>query len=326
MVVVHFKSKNKISILCNSCFSDISDDIKVRCLDCCIDECLDCFIISTYKDIHSGHLFKAVDLLVIDSCANWKILDEYIFFDCLKRFGFGNFEEISYFLGKNENEVEDHFGRLFGINLETQKENKNLPVISNPNFHKVWPYMPKREDFDNQLKDDFEKIIRDIKLEFSDVDYDIKKQMLENYKTIKLLRKKRDSFILERKLFNMPELVNKENRFDNAKRKILKLLKPFSQFVSKNDFNTFLDGLYLEKKLEEILTIKKSMFSKKEEDFIRNMNIKQNVYKKIKSFIVKSKIKNLKLNINHFERKFSLDHTQYRMVVDFFGSEYFDLS
>ncbi|KCZ75473.1 hypothetical protein H311_03551 [Anncaliia algerae PRA109] len=325
MVIVHFKAKNKISILCNSCFDDISEEAKVRCLDCSIDECLECFAISANNDEHHNHYFKVVDLLTVGSNNNWKIIDEFVLFDCLKRFGIGNFDEISQFICKSEEELEKYFSDIFNIRRETVKSNKTLPTISNPNFFKVWSYMPKREDLDNQYRDEFEKIIKDIKLELDDPDFDIKKELLENYRTVRTLRKKRDSFIISRQLYNMPELINKENKFDNLKRKILKQLKPFSVFMSKNDFNIFLQGLYQEAKYEEILTHKVPLLSKKEEEFIRSMNVDHKIYYKIKKKIVNSKIKDIKLNFNSF-KKFLFDHTQYRMIVDFFGSDYFDLS
>lgn len=270
MTVTNFESSRKIIILCDCCFQEITNYTRIKC-ECDIDMCVMCYFNQKTAKKHSiTHRYYAIEPLnytLIES--NWTALEELIFFEMLIQHGLGNWTEIALNLKtKSSQEIENHFYKVFGININKEYDNDAIiSDLSNPNYHYVSVYAPKRSDFDFEDEYDYETNLKSLDVGENEV---IKNFLLDAYKNLLALRKYKRMIILEKGLTQVQEIKANKEAVESS---IYYKIAPLAQFISKKDFNLLLTGLAIEKYLLDYKGINKRI----KHDFFEVERLRMNV-------------------------------------------------
>ncbi|AFN82788.1 histone acetyltransferase complex SAGA/ADA subunit ADA2 [Encephalitozoon romaleae SJ-2008] len=245
----------EVSILCDNCFVEMTTLTYIKCSECEIDLCLSCFVNQVETSLHSKyHKYRVIskmDTRIHEE--KWTLMEEILFIEGLSVSGIGNWSGVSKYVG-GERDVEDHFYKVFGF----QKEVGGLPRIteksSNPYRGTISSYMPYRKDFDIEYMNGYEALIKDLSLH--EDEGKLEKRMIEavldSYIKIIRYRNRRKHAILGRNLIDMEGLMKKNEQF-----KVVDNIKWIVPYLTKPDFNTLLYGIYIEKKLHELLNKRK---------------------------------------------------------------------
>lgn len=289
----------KVVIFCDFCFRNITTQTYFRCEDCRFDSCALCVFSEIETDVHRKfHKYRIVSNLEKNTDgSDWRLIDELLLLDGIISFGFDNFEDISKLLKpKTETEIKAHLYNIIGIedNTKDEIEYSTIPK-SNPNDSCVASFMSKRKEFDSEILNEYETLIEDLVFEEDDSDLEIefKKFLLENYRTVLQRRKAWRNFILSRNLTNVVKLKAKENQEISE---AIHRKKWLSQYLSRQDFNTFIAGIAVENRLkaqilkhpgmqeiqEDSLLDNSKLLSKKEIELCSTLNVPHQVYSKLK--------------------------------------------
>lgn len=299
-------TENAFLVYCDSCFLNMTDKPFIRCAECVWDQCLFCFLKKEESISHrASHSFRLVSKLA-EPLFNkeWRVIDELLFVHGLVSCGIGNFEDISFPLGnKNEKEVREHFYELAGIengmNGELAGQELSLPTKSEPNDLELLSYMPKRHEFESEAFNDYEMLIEDLQFleKDSQVERAFKRYLLNYYRTVLKRRGIWRSFIIDRNLIAVNEIKKHDGTLLGQ---VASKWKWLLQFVSKNDFNKFLDGLLREKILREQLERNgnhcrvdeprlkdvSNLLSIKEKELCTKLNMSSSLYARLKRFSI----------------------------------------
>eukprot|EP00866_Antonospora_locustae_P002010 jgi/Antlo1/2010/323 len=321
MSMAYFQNRTKVAVVCDSCFYDITNENRIRCIVCKEDECSSCFLIAIKLKTHESHTLRVVIPSEHQKAGEkWSLINNYVFFEGLKLYGIGNWEDMSLIIpSMTEGDIEEHFIDIFSISVVPEKNAGYIPKSSNPNCHEIWCYMPLRQDFEVQFRDDFEKIMKDIKLDNEDgIDIEVKLHMFEIYKSILFIRRSRELFMIRHGLVNMRKLLEKEKRYDKTKLELLEIYKPLAALLSKNDFNAFLDGCFAEKKLKTVLDNRLYCLTRREMKLCMETGLSTALFKRIRRYAVKLMLKKKSLTserLNRYLRHTKIDRTK---VLSFF--------
>ena len=131
-----------------------------------------------------------------------------------------------------------------------EKKSKNEKLNFPYNLEGYWH---KRKEFEIEYENDIEKEIADIEFfeDDSKEELKIKEQVLSMYNKILDERERRKDFVIERKIIDIKQQNNIENRLNKDEREIYNCLKPFMRFLSENEFQELFDNLLIEKKLKQ---------------------------------------------------------------------------
>lgn len=240
------------SIVCDSCFAEITEATYIQCCDCTFDLCLMCVLEQVETPVHSKHhRYRVVSEMGVDMYNDgWSLLEEMLFIEGLEVCGIGNWADICNYVGR-EKDVEDHFYRLFGIGRDPDAGEAVDERVSNPHRGPVSSYMPHRRDFDVEYMNDQETLIRD--MEVSAGDDEIKRRfmgaVLKSYMNVVRFRERRRYVILDRNLVDLDVLREKDAKAVG----IIEDIKCAAPYLTKSDFNVLFSGLYIEHRLEMLL-------------------------------------------------------------------------
>lgn len=293
----------RLLIQCDCCFRDITLDPFIRCTECTWDQCLVCFFadIETeqHKSTHSYRFMSRLDMPLLYS--EWRIIDELLLLNGVITFGIGNFEDIASVLSpKTESAVKNHFFALFGItnNEEDEAVRAEVPK-SDPNDSAVLSYMSKRQDFESEIFNDYEVIINGLQYSDSDgeLERSLKQYMLRHYRTVLKQRSIWKALVLERGLVEVGAL----KLLDAGEAGVFtSRYKWLVQYLSKNDFNKYIDGLIREKYLWKMrakgaaehmidgprLADMSGLLSEKEKELCRRLKMSPKLYVRLKRFTI----------------------------------------
>lgn len=321
MSIVQFRDKRKVAVICDTCFDEITHFNRIRCLDCKEDECLRCFCYEFLEEVHSSHSFKIVKPLNYKkNSIDWSLIDDHMFFEGLKLYGIGNWEDISLLVSSmDEAKIETRFFTLFSIKVPPARSGVGVSRLSNPNSHEVWCYMPLREDFETLFREDFEKLIKDINLSAEDdIDEEIKIQMFEIYKTVLLTRSYRDSFLIKRRIFDMKKLRQKERNYEKEKLEALEMYKPMAILLSKKDFNLVLNGCFIKKKLEFLSEKHIYTLTRREVMFCLDAGLSYALFRKIRRYFIGLMVRKKKVTLEKITKRFGDQEVDMNRVFSFF--------
>ena len=115
-------------------------------------------------------------------------------------------------------------------------------------------YSAKRDEFENEYMNNAELDIAD--LEFSEDESDnetaLKYNVLKVYNAQLIEREKHKKFFRQKNLIDFDFFLNVERKMNKDDREIYNCLKPFAKVIdSKEEFNSFFEGVVLEKNLRE---------------------------------------------------------------------------
>lgn len=292
MAIVHFDNDTKVSVVCEYCFSRIDSKTRIRCLNCKKDCCFECF--EEEYNTHYEHKIKVVQPTTKHE--GWGGVDNYLFFEGLIICGIGNFDALDYYLPHIVSEKSRaHFNDVFEID-EMEPVEKELPKISNPNFHEVWSFMPLRQDFEIFYREDFEGLIKDIKIEnvgeLESGQKEIEEEMFEIYRTVLHQRNYKETFLINRNILGLRKMKEKIKNMPATQSKFFKQLLPLAGILSKSDFNTFLNGLWIE---EELKNKKYCVISDEDSKLCQALDISHKELCKVRKLLIKGKFSSVSL-------------------------------
>lgn len=303
MSILNTALSNSVCIACDFCFLKLENSCLIQCVSCKLDICLYCFLDRSETDFHSKfHSYKITNCSLSPNKNTWNLLDELFFINGLELHGIGNWEGISQSIGtKSLNEIELHFYDLFNI----KNNSIDLEIIkvlnSNPYRSKLSTYMPGRRDLDVDLYNDEEENLKDIDIQENENEDEIKfkKAVIDCYSDIIKIRENRMYLILERNLIDLKGILIKDkhnNKFIDTEK-----YKQLLPLIKIEDYNRFLEGIYIEKYLKKILKEEdkiemnskkrlKKVLSKKEQDFCDKNKLNFKKFHKIKEKVIKNNL------------------------------------
>lgn len=327
--------EKKLSIYCDHCFKDITLETYIRCEDCFFDSCSNCFIEEATTDKHTlDHSFRVISNLNTFMHINWRIIDILLLIDGAVTYGFGNFDDISKILMKSPDEVRRYFYKLIKLNDDEENESIVEKSKSNPNDSFVLSYMSKRKELDSEILNEYENAIENLQIEPENTDLEIeyKRHMLMNYKNVLKRRKIWRNFLFDRNLIDVKPLLAKDaGLMGEAVTKI----KWISQFLSKKDFNVFVDGLVKEKELkaslarypyissinEAKLMDNTKLLSKKEHYLCNALNLDSKTYVKLKKMALEFYVLKKPLNEHFFDLFLEQDKERAYVIYKWFKDQ-----
>ncbi|PVU99968.1 hypothetical protein BB559_000216 [Furculomyces boomerangus] len=257
---------------CDNCQSNLTDIVRISCFECPeFDLCITCFAngaeIGNHKYYHKYSVISKNTFPIFSP--DWTADEELMLIDGLLQFGMGNWEETAIYVGtRTKEECELHYNTVYidskdwplpnmtleldhkTINTRAENPIKLEPKIfkvlsSQPSNHEIAGYMPGREEFEVEIENDAEQLIKDLSFGEDDNAEEklLKQTILEIYNSKLGKRNDRKSFLLERNLIDYTKNSTIEKRKTNQERDLLNKIKVFAKIQSKNDFNLFSQGL-----------------------------------------------------------------------------------
>lgn len=299
MSIFNATFSHSVYVACDLCFLKIEDSPLIQCKSCKIDICIYCFLDRVETETHEGtHPYTIFNCSVhLNKGETWSVLDEMFFINGIEKYGIGNWEGIAQCIGKKDLlDVESHFYTVFNI-TNTTKDTETIDVkTSNPYRSIVSIYMPGRRDFDVDLLNDQEENIKDIEAGETDEDTPFKEIVLDGYFDLITMRETRRYLILSRNLIDMKGIIEKNKH--NSKYLDVHKYKQLMPFITLRDYNKFLEGLYIEARLKNLLkdtnpidlTNKARLdfvLSKSEKKFCKSQKLSKKLYYRVKQKTLK---------------------------------------
>lgn len=250
----------KLIIQCDACFREITLDLFIKCSECAWDQCFACFFENIETEEHkSTHNYRMVNNLSKPLLnENWRVIDELLLLHGIISFGIGNFEDITSILfPKTQEEVKKHFFMLVGITDNQEGEIlRHIIPKSDPNDPVVLSYMPKRQDFESEILNDYEMLICNLQFYESDTleECRFKDYMLYYYSMLLRQRRMWKTYVLDRNFIEVNKIKEKETPNTLP---IINKFKWVAQYISKNDFNYFISHILKEQKLKGLINSRK---------------------------------------------------------------------
>ncbi|KAF7683450.1 Transcriptional adapter 2 [Astathelohania contejeani] len=327
MTVTRSKSHHKNFILCDNCYSDITELAWIQCVECENDCCTECFY-NIHKDL--SHTSRYIEPLVFPVFeGNWTALDELFFIEALFRHGIGNWADIAEYINKSEEDVEEHYYNILkkkNAYIDEVVADKPITEYSNPTFHSVSTYMPLRKDFEVEYEDEYEKRISNIMINENDSTF--KKIIHDGYKNIMQLRNFYKYVIFDRQLIEAKDLIKNEKELDKEELHILNEIKCLMPYISKKDFNLFFQGLCIENKLIDHINVfeyKKTSTSKNyvsisefEKKICERMKMTEDLYFRIKKKCIKEFVKKGKMSLKRMMALLECEDERIEILYKYF--------
>ncbi|TFK54551.1 SWIRM-domain-containing protein [Heliocybe sulcata] len=189
-----------VQITCDICTRDLTHSVRIKCVDpACdteegIDICPLCFCggkeIRNHKRNHAYRVMEPHNYPIFSE--EWSADEENMLLEGILFFGLGNWQAIAAHIGgkRTKEEVEKHYSevyidspnwplpvmdRQFSISDEEFRERKKArmtkpqvtssqpkPVTSAPGVHEVATFLPGRLEFEHELDNDAEDLVKDL--------------------------------------------------------------------------------------------------------------------------------------------------------------------
>lgn len=313
MAITHLKSEKALFILCDHCFSVLTNVKRMQCTVCQIDLCIKCFKDGIKIRNHEyNHQYRIVDTFQFSIDNHWTALEQLLFIEGLSMLGIANWDDVADFIGtKSREEVETFFYKITEIDDNKDQESDVVAnPQSNPNIHDIVSYMPFRKDFDVEYENDYESIFKELNNDNSLLPEHkkiLQTELFTGFLNLSKMRNFKKFVILDKNLVNLKELQAVESNYSDIEISILNDIKPFAKFMSKEDFNTFYAGLSIEAELkrkikEGVKTPQKSFLdiekkrtaflSDLEKEFCFNLKLSYKEYLKIKCKLITKQLEN----------------------------------
>lgn len=330
MAITHLRSAHAVIVLCDACYSKITHETRMHCPSCILDLCINCFHKNLTK--HPMHEYLLIEPLTF-YVTDWQAIDDLLFCESLEIYGIGNWQDIAEFLDKSQDEIEQHFCKYY--NVQPSKNNKKtIPALSNPNTHEIVSFMPNRGDFDTEIENDFETIFKELNMD--SLSENLEEFRIELFDAFCLLQTRRAFYkyhIFEKNLINITILEEKENNYNDLEQRILQRIRPYSQFLCKNDFNKLFIGLCIEEMLRNKISEcrrniktgflelekKRSLFlSDSEREICFFMHLSYKEYLKVKEIIIWDSLKTGYMDLKRAITVLGCNDKKLQIIVDFF--------
>ncbi|CAG8540358.1 13540_t:CDS:10 [Ambispora leptoticha] len=303
---------------CKNCQAMIGNTVRINCAECPqFDLCVTCFCAGKEVEDHKNfHKYRVMDqftfpIFTPDWCAD----EEELLIEGAQTHGLGNWGDIAAYVGsRTREECERHYldvylsAKNFIPSMEKKFENvderdmrerkrrrmesiQQLPPIKSkthakplqslPANHEIQGYMPKRKEFETEIDNDAEQLIKELEFdnEMPAAEVELKLSMLKIYNKKLDRRTEKKRLIFEHGLV---DLKKKEKAFEknekksvtssaiaastssttgaailgdkilqDKERKFHSKLKVFAKLMNKTDHETFVEGMLREFRIRE---------------------------------------------------------------------------
>ena len=307
------QSDPALKVHCDHCSKDISNIVRFKCSECVdFDLCVECFSsgveIQDHKNSHDYHICDPLAFPLFQSY--WTASEELLLLEALELKGLGNFEDVSIYLGsKSPQECKDHYYEIYVdssffpipdlskllTNIkpmpyreddvkEIPQELVNKPTPSVPANHEIGGYLQARYEFDIEYDADAELTIKDLEFyqDDSTEERNLKLTLMSIYNKSLDLKYNKRMLLMERNLLDHKRNALIERKRTNEEKAFHNQMKPFLRLMTKEDANTFLDGLnraaLIKRKIYDLQYHRKHkilsfhQLKKKEDDFLAKQN------------------------------------------------------
>jgi len=230
----------------------MSSIVWIYCTECSLDICPVCVFKNVEINNHKPeHTYRVSKPLLFDAdCSGWKMVEELLFIDGVVVHGVGNWEDVAAHVGgKTPEEVKDHFKEIFGVPDQRDMEGEpTTDVQSNPLSKDISGYMPLREDFEIEYRNEAEAQIKEISVHHSDIkiDKEMKEALLDGYRHVLLKRQVFRHLTFQKGLISAKKLISAEKGLCATGKELLHRIKPLLKILTKEEFCSLFRGLYLE--------------------------------------------------------------------------------
>ncbi|KAI5189021.1 hypothetical protein NECID01_0376 [Nematocida sp. AWRm77] len=266
MVITHSQTRSNMCIVrCDGCLMDVSSCVWIHCSVCQIDICPLCVFQKIQIHAHEfTHPYRVARSLFSEAdFPNWQILEELLFVDGTVIYGIGNWEDIAKYVGrKDPEEIRAHFHEVYHIQDSRELEGPpSTDTHSNPLSQEISGYMPLRQDFEVEYSNEAELPIREMTISKADtqLEKDMKEALLDGYRLVLHKRQVFKHLVLRKGLLAAKALLSAERSLCSAGKELFHKVKPLLKVLTKEEFVSFFQGLYLEslikKKIKSLTTI-----------------------------------------------------------------------
>ncbi|ODV91997.1 hypothetical protein CANCADRAFT_80929 [Tortispora caseinolytica NRRL Y-17796] len=268
---------------CDVCSADCTHLVRIRCAECTdYDLCVPCFSSGAFSGKHRPwHDYTVIEqhaFPIIEE--DWGADEELMLVEGSETLGLGNWQDVADHIGgRTKEEVELHylkyyiwsdefpipsFKRKFDISsteflarkkarLDRRRKSAmpkgiGKPGASVPSCHEVQGYMPGRLEFETETENDAEIPIKDISFEPDDTEAEteLKLTVLDIYNSRLTTRAEVKRTILEHGLLDFRKNMANDKKRSKEERDMLNKIKPFARLLTREDFQTFSEGILAE--------------------------------------------------------------------------------
>jgi transcriptional adapter 2-alpha len=284
-----------IKYICDACHGDISQTIRIRCAECpeAVDSCVECFsegaeIKPHHLATHAYQVMEPFSFPIYDE--EWRADEEVLLIDGAISVGLGNWMDIANYIGtKTAEECERHYMSLYVESTEFPnprpevfrrdfaKKPVLLPLdrmdmdevkrkfvepeynvlVSQPSTHDIAGYMPLRDEFETELDQEAELVIRDLNFgadeSVNSLDFSFKVALLQGYNDTLDRRWERKRFIHDHEFLDFKKYLALEKQRSKEEKQLLSKLSIYQRFMSAKDFEVFQKGFLEETKLIQMI-------------------------------------------------------------------------
>lgn len=261
-------------VRCDGCLMDVSSLFWIHCSVCQIDICPLCVFQGIQIHDHDpAHPYRIAKSLSFEAdFPNWQILEELLFVDGTIIHGIGNWEDVAAYVGrKTPAEIKAHFHQVFNLQEDSLFEGPPVTDLhSNPLSQEISGYMPLREDFEVEYHNEAEMAIREMTITKTDtqLEKEMKEALLDGYRQVLLKRQLFRHLVFKKGLLSAKKLLAAEKSLCAAGKDLLQKVKPLLKVLSKDEFVTFFQGVYLEvllrKKIRSLSSLQSEALKKPE--------------------------------------------------------------
>ncbi|ORX51624.1 hypothetical protein DM01DRAFT_1337129 [Hesseltinella vesiculosa] len=276
---------------CDACSNDVTNTVRIRCADkSCpdFDLCVTCFCGGSepvkHKTWHDYRVVKPHSFPIFSE--EWDADEELLLIQGAEKNGIGNWQAIAAYVGtRNRDECEQHYLQVyvhskrwplpsmdcvFDMSEDESRERKRRrleaarsprkpvpintkPITSQPTFHEIQGYMPKRCEFETEVENEAEHSVKDMVFTDDDTpeDVELKVMVLDIYNARLDKRMERKQLIFDRGWLEFKKLQSVDRRRLKEERDIHNKTRLFCRLQTCDDHDTFVHGLIREQQLRE---------------------------------------------------------------------------
>ncbi|ORZ23123.1 hypothetical protein BCR42DRAFT_404029 [Absidia repens] len=256
------------------------------------DLCVTCFCGGSepvkHKTSHDYRVVKPHTFPIFSE--DWDADEELLLIQAAEKNGVGNWQAIAEYVGtRNKMECEEHYlevyvgspnwpmplmDKVFDMHKtesdyrERKRQRLQLsrsprkpappvitgkPVTSQPTFHELQGYMPRRYEFETEHENEAEQHVKDMVFNEDDTqeEMDLKVMVLDIYNTRLDKRQERKRMIFERGWLEFKKLQSMDRRRQKEERDIYNKTRVFCRLQTADDYDTFVQGLIKEQHLRD---------------------------------------------------------------------------
>ncbi|KAI8077696.1 uncharacterized protein BX664DRAFT_343253 [Halteromyces radiatus] len=255
------------------------------------DLCVTCFCSGSepvkHKTWHEYRVVKPHTFPIFSE--DWDADEELLLIQAAEKNGIGNWQAIAEYVGtRNKTECEQHYldvyvaspkwpmppmDKVFDVLTEhdyRERKRQRLqlsrsprkppppvttgkPVSSQPAFHELQGYMPRRYDFEIEHENEAEQHVKDMVFNDDDTqeEIDLKIMVLDIYNSRLDKRQERKQLIFERGWLEFKKLQAMDRRRQKEERDIYNKTRVFCRLQTAEDYDMFVQGLIKEQHLRD---------------------------------------------------------------------------